>query len=137
MLFSILGIIVIYRKHKEWFLSVFIFLVVNIYIVLSWHCWWYGGSFGLRAFVDSYSILALPLAAFIGWCMDKRSFIKYGLLSILCVLVVFNLFQTAQYRHGAIHYSFMTKRAYWETFGKLRPTEDFYKYLKDPAQEYK
>jgi len=137
MIFSILGTIVAYIRHKEWFLSVFIFLIFNIYIVLSWHCWWYGGSFGLRAFIDSYSILALPLAAFIAWFMNERPFIKYCLISIFCLLILFNLFQTAQYRNGAIHYSDMTKRSYWETFGKLRPTEDFYKYLKDPSKEEK
>jgi len=34
---------------------------------LSWWAWWYGGSFGLRAFIDSYSLLIFPLAALLSY----------------------------------------------------------------------
>jgi hypothetical protein len=135
MLFAMAGIVVVFRKYKEWFIALFIYTIVNIYVVLSWHCWYYGGSFGLRAFIDSYSILAFPLAAFIAWFFNNRLLLRFGFLLIFCLLIFFNLFQSAQYRQGAIHYAFMTKKAYWETFLKLKPTQDFYKYLSDPMQE--
>lgn len=86
----------------------------------------------MRAFIDSYGILAIPFAAFISWATTRKWILKalFGLL--LGVLLLFNLFQIAQYRNGAIHYVSMTKKAYWETFGKLKPTNKFYEYLEFP-----
>jgi hypothetical protein len=134
MIFSLLGIIVLYKKHKTWFMPIGSYTILNIYIVLSWYCWWYGGSYGLRAFIDSYSILALPLAAFTAWALKKKPVIRYSYLIVFIFLIALSIFQTAQYRNGAIFYDHMTKKSYWETFGKLRPTADFYKYLDVPPK---
>jgi hypothetical protein len=137
MALSLTGIFILIRKYKGLSLPIGIFTLVNIYIVLSWFCWWYGGSFGLRAFVDSYCILSIPLAAFISWAFQRKKLIRIIIICVLGLLMLLNLFQTAQYRNGAIHYANMTKKAYWETFGKLRPTANFYKYLEDPLKELK
>ena len=53
-------------------------------------------------------------------------------LLLFALLVWFNLFQTKQYKNGAIHYVSMTKGAYWETFLKSRPTQEFYDKLEFP-----
>jgi hypothetical protein len=135
MAFSLAGILLLIRKYKGLAIPVGVYTLVNIYIVLSWFCWWYGGSFGLRAFIDSYAVLSLPLGTFLAWTLKQRAAIRYGFLAVFSLLVVLNLFQTSQYRNGAIHYANMTKKAYWETFGKLKPTGDFFQYLKNPLEE--
>ena len=46
MTIAIIGLIPFYRRFKFFFAGVFIFLLLNIYFVLSWHMWWYAGCFG-------------------------------------------------------------------------------------------
>jgi len=132
MLFALIGIPLLIKYAKEAFLPLLVFTVLNIYILASWCFWWYGGSFGLRAFVDSYGLLAIPLAAFISWSLERKLVLKIVFTTILAVLVAFNIFQNAQYRNGAIHFVSMTKKAYWETFLKLKPTQKYQDALEFP-----
>lgn len=37
------------------------------YVYASWWCWWLGGSFGHRGFIEYYALLAIPLA----WAMER------------------------------------------------------------------
>lgn len=135
MAFALTGIILLFHRRKELFWPVFIFTVLNIFIVLSWWCWWYGGSFGLRAFIDSYSLLAIPFSVFITWLLDQGKLLKIAGFTILVILIGYNLFETKQYYTGAIHWDSMTKKAYWESFGKTYPTSKFYKSLEEPDYE--
>jgi hypothetical protein len=41
------------------------FLIVHTWVVASWNMWWYGGSFGMRPFVEALPVLALGLAALV------------------------------------------------------------------------
>lgn len=135
MSFSLIGIIFLYRQSKGLFWPVLVFTVMNIYILSSWCFWWYGGGFGLRAFVDSYGILAVPIAAFTQWFLKQRMYIRIVFLIIYASLTAFSMFQTHQYKHGAIHFVSMTRGAYWESFMKLRPTKEFYEKLEFPDYE--
>jgi uncharacterized membrane protein len=102
----------------------------------SWCFWWFGGGFGSRGFIDSYGIMAIPLAGFFhGIFSLKKKWLNAVVIVITFVMIYFNTFQVRQYMNGAIHYVSMTKKAYWETFGKLRPTEDYYDYLEYPDYE--
>lgn len=65
MLFALLGFYQLKKLRPELFLATLIFAVVNIWIVLSWDVWWYGGSFGQRAMIQGYAVLIIPFAAFI------------------------------------------------------------------------
>ncbi|MBK9146836.1 MAG: hypothetical protein IPM12_03330 [Flavobacteriales bacterium] len=67
-----------------------LFLVVFTLIVYSaWWCWWLGGSFGHRGFVDLYGLLAIPLA----WLMDAvlRRTIRWKLAAALALVAVIQL----------------------------------------------
>jgi hypothetical protein len=37
---------------------------LNIYVISSWHSWFYGGSFGHRAFIESIPLFAICFCAF-------------------------------------------------------------------------
>ncbi|MDD5506933.1 MAG: hypothetical protein PHD25_01210 [Bacteroidales bacterium] len=132
MALALAGIPLLPRYMRGSFWPVLLFTLVNIYIISSWCDWWYGGSFGLRAFIDSYGILALPLAALIQWILTKKIWIRISSVIFLAFLIFFNNFQVNQYIHGAIHFASMTKKAYWETFGKMKPTKEYYQYLEYP-----
>jgi len=51
---------------------------------------------------------------------------------ILALFVYHNMFQTFQYYYGAIHWDAMSKKAYWSSFGHLKPQTDFYNLLENP-----
>ena len=76
MIFSLMGIPLLLHQIKSIFFPVLIFTLVNIYIVLSWWCWWYTG-FGNRAMIDSYAILSFPMAAFIDGFSAETGYVFY------------------------------------------------------------
>lgn len=67
MIFSLIGFIQLFRHKPALFPAIFLHAVLFIYIAFSWSVWWYGGSLGQRTMVQEYTVLAFPLAAFIGW----------------------------------------------------------------------
>ena len=134
MLFAFAGIFALPKFKKGLFFPILIFSIINIYILSSWWCWWFGGSFGLRAFIDSYAIMAIPLGAIVTRLSFKKylKIISFGFISML---ILFNIFQIQQYTNQAIHYWWMNKQAYWETFLKLRPTERYWQVITLPDYE--
>ena len=63
LLLSVVGIpfLLHYAKHL---LSPFVlFHLAYLYIISSWWCWWYGGCFGMRPYVDVVAVFALSFAA--------------------------------------------------------------------------
>ena len=131
MLVAFIGIFTLPKQKKGLFLPVLLFTLLNIYILASWWCWWFGGSFGLRAFIDSYAIMAIPLASIISTLSFKK-YLKYLSFGFISLLIVFNIFQIQQYTNQAIHYWWMNKATYWETFLKLRPTERYWELVTLP-----
>ena len=122
MAFAIIGFIPFFKYYRPYFFSVFIFFIVNTWVVSSWDCWWYGGSFGLRAFVESYAFMVFPLAAFIDWIRERNIALKVIALSILAFLIYLNIFQTYQALYGIIHTERMSGEYYRRIFLKKYAT---------------
>ncbi len=123
MSFAILGFLFLRKYYKENFLALFIYFGLSVYVISSWWLWWYGGGYGLRAYIDIYGALAFPLAAIIAYVFEKRHFIVKSVVIFVALLFIgHNLFQVRQMYNGAIHFSEMTKEAYWESFGRLQPS---------------
>jgi len=135
MIFALAGIFMLPKKIPGAFLPLFIFKILNIYILASWWSWWFGGAFGLRAFIESYALLALPFATFVDFGTKQVKWLKTTILSVLVILIGYNQFQTRQYNNNAIHWWWMNKEAYWETFLKLKPTERFWVVVTLPDYE--
>ena len=111
---AIVGFLFLARK-KELFWVAFLFFIVNTWIVSAWDVWWYGGSFGQRAMVQSYALLAFPMAALVeaGW---KRWWSRVVLLPILLFGIALNLFQTWQAHLGGLDPENMNRAYYWQLF---------------------
>ena len=122
MVFALLGFWPLAARYRKIFLAVFVFFIAHLLLVASWPTWWYGGSFGQRAMMESYLLLALPLGAFIQWLSGRSAIIKWPKLLVLCLFVVLNLFQTWQYMHLVLDPMQMTKTYYWSVFGKTKAT---------------
>lgn len=126
MIFALIGIFMLPKRHPGMFLPLLLFKMINIYILASWWSWWFGGGFGLRSFVESYALLTLPLACFVDFGFRQKKYLRIVIISSLALFIAFNQFQTRQYNNNAIHWWWMNKEAYWETFLKLHPTERFW-----------
>lgn len=142
MLFAIIGLFfVLKHKSNNFKLPIIIYLILNIYLLSCWWCWWYGGGFGMRALVQAYVLLAIPLAAFYQYIFSldfKNRFIapviKCVTVSVLSFFLCLNIIQTYQYdhprEHTLLHYDSMSKDAYWRNFGKFSITdEDYIKFI--------
>ncbi|MCB0790567.1 MAG: hypothetical protein H6595_14475 [Flavobacteriales bacterium] len=86
------------------------------YVLSSWWNWWYGGSFGQRAWSEYLVLFALPLAYALQHSTGhwrKLLLTSIGLLLVLCQ------FQIYQARYYMIHWEDMNRTRYWEVFLKV------------------
>jgi len=132
MIFAIAGLITLFIKNKKLFWPVFLFTLLNMYIIFSWWSWWYGGGFGQRALIESYAVLAVPMAAFTGWILERRWYLVLPFLLLSAWFIFLNIFQTRQYYFGSIHWEGMTREAYWDSFFRYRPSERFNELIRYP-----
>ncbi len=102
----------IVRKEVVKIIGFIVFWTSAIYMISSWWCWYYGGSFGQRAFIEFYPIAALSFIPLLHFIKDKTVFLKVFL--IVCVLL--NIIQSYQYRNNILHYDSMDKKKYFEVF---------------------
>ena len=132
LLLSVIGFIFLYRNNKKLFYAIFTYFIINLYLISSWWDWAYGASFGMRALIQAYSVLIIPLAYCIEWVIrkNKNKIIQYAFYIVVVFLSVLNVFQSNLYKHGIIDYDGMTKKAYWFTFFKKEYTNDDLIYLK-------
>ena len=137
MIMAFAGIIALWKRRSPHALPVTLFVPLNIYIIFSWWCWWYGGGFGQRAFIDSYVLMAVATAALLtpGMATRNTGEIKWTQRLTLAAFLLFTslgILQNIQYYNGAIHWDSMTREAYLDSFGRLKPSARFYDLLEAP-----
>lgn len=126
MFFATLGFYHIYKNNKDIFWSLFIYFILNIYLVSSWTTWWYADSFSQRAIEQSYPVMALAL----GYYLIAQLKWRNPLLLLFSILISFNLFQTYQFYQGILPSDRITKDYYLSVFGQLSlPTQEQLKLL--------
>jgi hypothetical protein len=119
MVFALIGLISLARRIPQMLIPLSLFLLLYVYVVSSWTCWWYAGSFSQRPMLQTYPLLALSLACFVEWVFSKKNIFKWTMLTILLVFLALNIFQTWQYTFGKVlHPDRMTKAYYFSVFGK-------------------
>jgi hypothetical protein len=95
--------------------------ILATYVFASWWCWWFGGAYGHRCYVDIMPLLALPVALFSEWVLDKGRKWMIGLY----------LFSVVFFAHGNIKMSYLYKfggkswdgtewtwKSYWKQWDK-------------------
>ncbi len=114
---------------KIWFL---IFFIANNYVISSWWCWWYGGSLGMRPWMDFIPIILILL----GLALNQFHFrvrSAFYLTALFCIPL--NIVYSYQYSWGIMHWDSMNYEKYWQTFMKTSSDFDFITY--DPSTPYK
>lgn len=136
MLFSVLGLFALKKKVPELFLPALLLLCLTIYLFLSWWAWWYGGSFGNRAFIDWYPVFVFPIAALYSRVFEQSGKMAAGVLAFFAIFFCcLNVFQTWQYNRELIHYDSMTKAAYFNGFFATEKTKAWEELLDEPAYD--
>lgn len=132
MLLALAGIPLLWKYRRGFFWPVLVFLPLNLYVVFSWWTWWYGGGFGQRPLIESYALLAFPMATLFLYAFHKGAWFRRIVVGLAMLLVLHNLFQTVQYYYGAIHWDGMNKKAYLASFGRPKPLSGFYDIVTRP-----
>ncbi len=118
------SIINLITQKKLWRLGTFLFAFFStVYILSSWHVWFYGASFGSRVMIDYYP----PLIIFGSFAINHfNPFGRWSLAFAAVLLSYIAVVQTFQYDKFILDWVNMNKEKYWQTFLK---TEDKYKGL--------
>jgi hypothetical protein len=109
-----------YMKNYPFKKSVLWFCLLNIWIIISWFDWRYGGSYSTRALSQSYPVFALPLGALIEKINLKKW--KYLFYILGLYLIGVNLFQLVQYNRTILHYDNMNRSYYARIYLNPHPT---------------
>lgn len=99
------------------------FLALFTYVTASWWCWWYGGSLGMRPFVDISLFFIIGLAFLIQY---SKNIIRIILIPILGFFMYFQFILTIQLETGILHYADMNKERFKRVFLK---TDERFKWV--------
>jgi len=142
LVFSIIGLGYLAKRSREFFIPILVFLPLNLYIIASWGNWWFGVGFGHRAFVDSYALLALPLASFYDATLrNKYKLVKFAVTVLTILCVVLSLLTMVQYWRGDIPYDKTTWDIYLRAiflsnkFNPFLPDEGYKALISFPYKE--
>ena len=129
IVFAFAGLYFLKGETRKVLFPLSVFMILNIYIIFSWWCWWYGGTLGQRSFIESYSLLAIPLASLVKHISNVSVRMRAPLLWVGGLVAVFliwlNIFQTYQFEYHSLHHDGMTKELYFRQFGKMDKVEGF------------
>ena len=132
MLFSVIGLFMMKNGSRKVIIPV---VALHIYITFSWWCWWYGGTFGQRAMIETYGVLSIPMAAAFSWLMKRSALVRVSAFIMIFFLIFLNIFQMYQYEEGSIHYEAMTREAYQAQFLRMQKVQGFEQMLDYPDYE--
>lgn len=124
-LLGFIGVVFLWNnKQLRFYLFPYLlYYAATLYITFCWWQWYYGGSFGCRVMVQSYALMSLPIGALVQKILGLKKIWAVLLFVVIAVLAAFNIFQTAQYANGIIHWQKMNKEYYWQVFGKWQVSE--------------
>lgn len=120
MFVALFGFRIMYRQRRDLFLSLFVFYVINLYLISSWSTWWYADSFSQRTMVQSLAVSIIPLGFLLRYIMQKRVLAKSLFFTLIMLLFSLNLFQTWQFHNGIFPLDRLTKDAYFYIFLKTK-----------------
>ncbi|MFN5386695.1 MAG: hypothetical protein ACK5CO_07705 [Bacteroidota bacterium] len=121
-------------SHNKWLgIITLIGAAAYIYVVSSWWCWWYGGSFGMRALIDVFPLFSLPFVLVCHWAINAGAVWRNAIYVFTSCCALLLWIQFYQYTHCIIHYDGMNRKAYWHVFlsRKVAPAE----YIHSPDYE--
>jgi len=124
-IFFIIGLF--YIKQFPFKKAIWVFTFLNIWVIISWYDWRYGGSYSTRALSQSYPVFSLGLAAFLSSLNQSKY--KLMIAVLFTYLICVNIFQLYQYNTGILHYDHMNKKYYKQIYLNPNPSPLTYSLL--------
>jgi hypothetical protein len=121
---ALLGFIALLRKSIFEGLSLLVFLILVVYAISSWQCWWYGMAFSLRPMTEFMPFFAILLGFSFQLKMGSLLRIVYGMA--LAFTICYNTIQLFQYTHYILHWDSMSKDNFWKVFLRTGPEYEGY-----------
>lgn len=107
-------------KRSESRRATITYFLLNVWIIIAWHDWRYGGSYSCRALMQSLAVMAIPLCSLIERIQETRWRIVFAVAAVyLCTV---NLFQVWQYNKTIIHYDDMNRKYYAAIYLNAHPS---------------
>lgn len=122
---AMFGFIKLYKHSKMQFWILLIALILHIYIASCWWVWHYTSKFSQRVFIDFYVVLGI-LLVFLFKAIDKKHLLNKVVVSLISILIIFNLFQFYQHSKWVFPYGYITKEIYWNSFNRTIPIAKVY-----------
>lgn len=95
---AIIGCLLGSWKNRYNIAAISIILLLSTYLFASWWCWWFGGAFGQRSYVELYTLLAFPYAYLLQLIFRQRWLIPKVLFVLLWLaLIHYSYFLTVYY----------------------------------------
>jgi hypothetical protein len=96
LLLSVAGMVVARGWARDMLRPSLVVLVLNAWVIASWMEWQYGASFGHRAFIDSFGLMAVFLAAFFDWTKARPRLVPAVAIAV-ALAVALSVVQMLQY----------------------------------------
>jgi hypothetical protein len=107
------SLVYVYRSSWNQFIWISIFFIFYTYILASWWCWHYGGSFGMRAMIDIYPILIIPIAMMLEKLTKLLKCISFVFIGLM---IQFNFLLLFQLRNSILDHSEMNRQLFFQVF---------------------
>jgi hypothetical protein len=89
LLLALFGVRLLSRENVRLALVILFTLLLQWYVVSSWHSWWGGEAYGGRMFISIYPWLFVGLARSYAWALGKFSLVKVFVFS--CLVTTINM----------------------------------------------
>lgn len=109
------------KKRYYMVLSWVIPMSIVTYVISSWWCWDYGASFGMRPYIEYYTLFFILFAFALN---DIKPYMQVLFIALAGFTIPVNVIQTYQYEQYILSWQDMNKERYWKVFLK---TDDTYK----------
>lgn len=109
LVLAIIGLSALRRQQAVAFWSILLYFLLFTYVPFAWDEWAYGGSLGQRAMVQSYAVLAWPMAAVLRW-LQLRPWRLWLTVPLLVLGCYYNLWLTFS---GMLAAGQMTRTYLW------------------------
>jgi hypothetical protein len=110
---SIVGLYPWFRRNKYQSLYWIGAMLILVYVLSTWHMWWYGGTLGTRVLIEFYILWAIPLALLLN---KLKGYWMMLVFSLACLFIINNMLQYIQYRSGILHWDSMNWQLYKDIF---------------------
>ena len=123
-LFSLTGLIALYRDNKFRFISLIVFFSTSIYLISCWWVFYYASKCGQRVFIDLYPVLAILLIYL--FSLVKRKSWRVLLYILTALLILLNMIQFYQHTKWIFPVATITGSIYWDAFTTIHPKARVY-----------